>query len=536
MQAASAVYGRGREKDRPLLIGSVKTNIGHLETAAGVAGLIKTVLAMRRGLIPGQLHFRNPNPHLDWERLPVRVTSEATDWPLRPDRPPRAAVSAFGISGTNAHVVVEGYGAAGGRDGHVPAGSAQPVAVSMPLPEPDLPLPEEGVLRTRGTRFLPLSGKSADALGELAGQYLDWLEERAEELSNEGDAHDLLADMAWTAGVGRSHFEYRAGVVFRDPASLRDGLRRLAGPDELPQPAAAGKVAFAYTGEGSEWIGEGKALYESEPVVRAVLDRCDAVLQEERGASLLDAMFTREGLGGTPDGPGWTQPAAYALQCALAALWSSVGIRPSAAVGQGLGELAAAQAAGVFGLEDGLRLAAARGSEEDPEAVLEGIAVSPPSFALVSSATGRTMESGDPLDGAYWRRQAGEQAAFDRCVETLAGLGVQAIVEIGPDALPGPMVAPAWPESGAGPEAEGNASRTSGDGAGAPVVLASLRDSQENDGFPAAVAGAYEAGLAVSFAGLFSGESRRRVSLPGYPFQRRSHWIETPDTGSRSRG
>ena len=303
-------------------------------------------------------------------------------------------------------------------------------------------------------------------------------------------------------------------MVFRGPASLRDGLRRLAGSDELPQPAAAGKVAFAYTGEGSQWIGKGEALYESEPVVRAVLDRCDAVLREERGASLLDVMFAREGSGGAPDGPGWTQPAAYALQCALAALWSSVGIRPSAAAGQGPGELAAAQAAGVFGLEDGLRLAAARGSEEDPEgldAVLEGIAASPPSFALVSSVTGRTMESGDPLDGAYWHRQAGEQAAFDRCVETLAGLGVQAIVEIGPDALLGPMVAPAWPESGAGPEAEGNASRTSGDGAGAPVVLASLRDSQKDDGFAAAVAGAYEAGL----GGFLRRVVRGGIAAPG---------------------
>ena len=538
VQAASAVYGRGREADRPLLIGTVKTNIGHLETAAGVAGLIKTVLAMKRGLIPRQLHFRDPNPHLEWEKLPVRVTSEATDWPLRPGRPPRAAVSAFGISGTNAHVVVEGYGAAGGsgQDGHVPAGSAQPVAVSMLMPEADLPLSEEAEFRTRGTRLLPLSGKSGDALGELAGQYLGWLEERAEELSSEGDAHALLADMAWTAGVGRSHFEYRAGVVFRDPASLRDGLRRLAESDELPQPAAMGRVAFAYTGEGSQWIGKGQGLYESEPVARAVLDRCDAVLREERGASLLDAMFAREGSGGARNGPGWTQPAAYALQCALAALWSSVGIRPSAAVGQGLGELAAAQAAGVFGLEEGLRLAVARGSEEDLEAVLEGIAVSSPSLALVSSATGRTMESGDPLDGSYWRRQAREQAPVGQWVETLAGLGVQTIVEIGPDALLGPMVAPAWPESGEGPEAEGNASRTSGDGAGAPVVLTSLRNSQNDDGFAAAVAGAYEAGLAVSFAGLFAGESRRRVSLPGYPFQRRSHWIETPDTGGRSRG
>ena len=507
VQAAAAVYGRGREADRPLLIGSVKTNIGHLETAAGVAGLIKTVLAMKRRLIPRQLHFRDPNPHLDWERLPVRVTAEDTDWPLRPDRPPRAAVSAFGVSGTNAHVVVEGYEATSGAA--LPAGSAQPIVASLPELVADLPLAEEG-FTGRGMRFLPLSGKEDGALRDLARQYSSWLDERSAELSAEGTAETMLADMAWTAGVGRSHFDYRAGVVFGDIASLRDGLKTLAEMDERPQPVAATKVAFAYTGEGSQWVGMGQALYECEPVVRAVLDRCDAILREERGASLLDAMFGRADSAGALDDPAWMQPAMYALECALTALWSSVGIRPSAVVGQGLGELAAAQAAGVFGLEEGLRLAVARGAEED----LEGIEVAPPALSLVSSVTGQVVESDDAFDGAYWQRQARDPVAFDRCVETLAELGVQVVVEIGPDAVLGPLVAPAWSDSA--------------DGAGVPVVLSSLRkDSQGDDGFVAAVAGAYEAGLAVSFAGLFAGEARCRISLPGYPFQRRRHWIET---------
>ena len=178
VQAAAAVYGREREADRPLLIGSVKTNVGHLETAAGVAGLIKAVLAMKRGVIPKQLHFHNPNPHLDWDRLPVRVTSEVTDWPLHPDRPPRAGVSAFGISGTNAHVVVEGYDSP--DEEPLPAGAVRPV--SLPESIADLSLPEEE-LRTRGTRLLPLSGKAEGALRELAGRYLSWLDERAGALS-----------------------------------------------------------------------------------------------------------------------------------------------------------------------------------------------------------------------------------------------------------------------------------------------------------------------------------------------------------------
>ena len=491
VQAAAAVYGKGRAADRPLLIGSVKTNIGHLEPASGVASLIKTVLAMKRGVIPKNLHFEEPSPHLDWDQLPVQVVSAMTEWPRHNGRPRRAGVSAFGISGTNSHVVVEGYSADSDGGMQLPAGSARPVAVVLPEP-----LVAEGEFQTCGTRLLPLSGKAEGALRELAARYLSWLDER----DGEGDAETMLADMAWTAGVGRSHFDYRAGVVFRDVASLRDGLKMIA--DKRLERVAATKVAFAFTGEGSKWVGMGQALYESEPVVRAVLDRCDAVLREERGASLLDVMFGRAE--GALDDPAWTQPATYALECALAALWASVGIRPSAVVGRGVRELAAAQAAGVFGLEVGLRLAAARGAGEP----VEGVAVASPTLALVSGVTGRVMEE-DALDEVYWQRQARESVAFDRCVETLAELDVQVVVEIGPDAVLGPMVASAW------------------NGTGVPAMLSSLRrDSQGDDSFVAAVAAAYEAGLAVSFAGLFAGETRSRISLPSYPFQRRRHWIE----------
>ncbi len=518
VQAAAAVYGRGREEDRPLLIGSVKTNIGHLEPAAGVASLIKTVLAMRRGLIPANLHFHDPNPHLDWDGLPVRVVSAMTDWPSHPGRPPRAGVSAFGISGTNSHVVVEGYGEADGpgpEKDPLPAGPALTIAVSLPEPAADLPPPEEAEFRGRPSRFLPLSGKSEGALRELAGGYLSWLDERSAEAPSDGVAESLLADMAWTAGVGRSHFEHRAGLVFEDGPSLRDGLQALAGAEGRPPPRAATKVAFAFAGQESRWSGLVPSLYETEPVVRAVLDRCDAELRQGPGASLLE-----EVLGGAAGDPPSTPAALYALECALTALWSSVGIRPGLVVGHGLGELAAAQAAGVFGLEEGLRLAAALGAEggpaspDGPEAAFDSIALAPPAISLVSGVTGRVLTSADELDGAHWQRQAHEPAAVDRWAETLAGQGVQVVVEIGPDAVLAPLVAAAWP----GPA----------DGPAAPAVLSSLRRDSESCAFAAAVAGAYEAGLTVSFAGLFSGETRRRVSLPGYPFQRRRHWVRAP--------
>ena len=542
VNAAASVYGRGRQADRPLLIGSVKTSIGHLEWAAGMAGLIKVVLAMQSGVIPKHLHFQTPSPNIDWERLPVRVTSEATDWPADPERPPRAAVSAFGLSGTNAHVVVEGYGASENGATQCPSGSVRSVPVLLSTPFAGLS-PVEEELNARGARVLPLSGKSGRALQELAERYLSWLDGRAEALSSEDAASGpLLSDMAWTASVGRAHFAHRAGVVFHDAESLREQLKALAGTDQEPVLGSAGKVAFAYAGEASQWIGMGEVLYESEPVVRAVLDCCDGVIRKERDVSLLDVMFGRSGFEEALDDPEWMQPAIYALECALTALWSSVGVRPSVVVGQGLGEIAAAQAAGVFGLEEGLRFAAARGALigtlpemgamttalDDLKTVLQGFAIAPPSLTMVSSVTGRVVGPDEALDGEYWSRQAWEQVAFDRCVGVLADLGVEAVVEIGPQQVLGPEISLAWPRPADGVKA-------AGDGVEEPVVLSSLLRPSGNSpapevevGFLKAVAGAYEAGLSVSFAGLFAGETRRRVSLPSYPFQRRRHWVDAP--------
>ena len=537
VRASAAVYGRGRAPDRPLLLGTVKTNIGHLESAAGIAGLIKVLLAMKHGRIPKHLHFDNPNPHMDWDALPVRVMSEATAWPVAPDRPLRAGVSAFALSGTNAHVLVEGYGAPeedsvaeAGRG--LPAGSAQSVAITLPDSVPESSTADG--LRPRRTRLLPLSGKSGDALRESAERYLSWLDECAGELSAEGAAAEpLLSDMAWTAAVGRSHFAHRAGVAFEDAASLREGLGALAESDELPKPQTAARVAFAYAGEDDIRTGMGQELYESEPVARAVLDRCDEVLRVERGASLLDVMFDRDG---ELDDPVWAQPAAFALECALTTLWSSIGIRPNVVFGAGAGEIAAAHAAGVFTLEEGLRFAARRGAlmeavsrEEgaeaalyDLETALEGVVTALPSLTLVNGVTGRALNSGETMDGAYWRRQASEPAAFEGFAKTLAESGVEVVVEIGPDAAFVPQVLSAWPDLSGDAGASEN-------GPAPPVVLSSLnRTSERGVGFVEAVARAYEAGLTLDFAGLFAGEERRRISLPGYPFQRRRFWFEAP--------
>ena len=599
IDAAAGVYGRGREPDQPLLVGSVKTNVGHLEAAAGVAGLIKAVLALHRGVIPEHLHFETPNPEIEWDRVPLRVTTAMTDWPLRPGRPRRAGVNCFGISGTNSHAVVEAYDPpdAAHGDGTWPAGAARKVAAAAPAALPDLVLPDGGFAR-REMRLLPLSGKSAGALREQAQRYLSWLDQRGDSLSAAGNASDpLLSDMAWTAATGRSHFGHRAGVAFHDASSLRARLAAVAESEEDAQPGAAARVAFAYTGQGSQWAGMGQALYDCEPVARTILDRCEAVFREERQASLLDVMFGRSGGDGDLGETAWEQPALYALQCALTALWRNLGVRPAAVIGHSVGELAAAQAAGVFGLEDGMRFAAARGallSDTGPgamlavfapaartaalveaanlssagaglcisadngthrvvsgpvedieamagvleaegirarrlntkrafhsalldpvldrlEASLDGIALAPPSLTLVSNLTGKAVEPGELMDGAYWKRHAREAVAFADGVGTLAGLGIDLVLEIGPRAVLAPMTVSAWPEAAA-----------------APIALPSLHRPSESGGgsFTEAVARAYEAGLPLAFEGLFAGETRRRIALPSYPFQRERHWLD----------
>ena len=606
IDAVAAVYSEGREADHPLLTGSVKTNVGHLESAAGVAGLIKAALALKRGVIPKHLHFNDPNPAIDWDNLPLRVTSTMTDWPRYNGRPRSAGVNSFGISGTNAHIVLEEYRAPETEpgEGHDDAGPAKPVAISLAAGLAHLPVPDSG-LDPRRTRVLPLSGKSDNALRELAQKYLPWLDEQTPDLSSMGLASDpLLSDMAWTASVGRSHFDCRAGIVFNDTGSLREQLSELAEAGDTAKPRTASRVAFMYTGQGSQWTGMGQALYESEPVVRAVLDRCEAVFVDERGTSLLGVMFGRAGAEGRLDDTAWEQPALYALECALTALWSSVGIRPAVVMGHSIGELAAAHTAGVFSLEDGMRFAATRGtllSQIEPgamaavfappdrvatevkaanktsggvgvnisadngahqvisgpvteietvlkrfeaggvrvrqlntakafhsilvepaldplEAFLGSVDINPPALNLVSNLTGNTVKPDQVLDGSYWRRHAREAVAFASGVNTLAGLGVDLVIEIGPHSILAPMALSAWPQAPQTP---------------APVILSSLRKPSGNaadpagSGFQEAVAAAYQAGLPVQFEGLFAGESRRRISLPGYPFQRQRHWLET---------
>ena len=276
---------------------------------------------------------------------------------------------------------------------------------------------------------------------------------------------------------------------------------------------------FAYPGEGALQTGMGEELYECEPVARAVLDLCDEVLRADRGASLLETMF---GSSADLDDPSWTQPAAFALECALTALWASVGIQPNVVLGSGAGEIAAAHAAGMLTLEEGLRLAAASASgaaasasaDESPtasrETVLEDIEFAPAQVTFVSSTTGRAIGSSEVQDAGYWSKPAGRKLPLERAARTLDELGADLVIEIGAGPELGPALALCWPSASA-------------EGSVPPRVVSSLPG--QSNGFLQAVAQTYESGLPINFAGLFAGESRSRVSLPSYPFQRRRFWF-----------
>lgn len=338
LRALGAVLG---ERTTPLWVGSVKTNIGHLEAAAGVAGLIKVVLALHHGEIPPHLHFRTPNPNFDWSQWPIQVPVKCTSWP---EGRRIAGVSSFGLSGANAHILLE----------EAPA--------SHPVQNTVLHL-------DRPLHLLTLSAKTAKALQSLAAHYANHLSTHPEQ---------TLADLCFTANIGRAHFQHRLGIVV---ASLDEAQAQLTafgnaaddfagnGTDASQRP----KIAFLFTGQGAQSVAMGLGLYETQPTFRRAIERCDEILRPLLGESLLAVLYPEPNpkAHGAPDqsqeqsskldDTAYTQPALFALAYALAELWQSWGIKPDAVMGHSVGEYVAACRAGVFSLEDGLKLIAARG-------------------------------------------------------------------------------------------------------------------------------------------------------------------------------
>ena len=362
VRALGAALGEGRTPGKPLLIGSVKTNIGHLESAAGVAGVIKVVLALQHGRIPPHLHFKQASPHIDWQRHPVQVAAEGCAWTAGA-APRRAGVSSFGFSGTNAHMVLE----------------EAPQARADAAPGTLAPL-----------HVLPLSARSRKALQAMACDYAALLVAPGADAGavagagrgsamasgpGAGAAADAgartFADIAHSAGTGRSHFAERIAVVAADAQTagaallaFANGERHEALHEGSGQAGQASDFAFMYTGQGSQYPGMGTRLTALSPVVREVIERCDALLgADARGRTLtqvLNEADTGAGQAALHE-TAWTQPALFALELALTEQWRRWGVAPAAVIGHSVGEYAAACAAGVFTLEEGLALIAERG-------------------------------------------------------------------------------------------------------------------------------------------------------------------------------
>ena len=559
-QAAGAVYGVGRESGRPLLIGSAKTNIGHLEAAAGIAGIIKVVLSLENELLPQHLHFQNPSPHIPWDRLPVKVVGAATEW-KRGAEPRIAGISSFGFAGTNAHVILE----------------EAPAAAEVPVEQPT----------DRRFSILPLSARTPAALVAVAGKYRSWM-----------TAHPAatLADVCLTAGAGRAHLEHRAALVVDSRESAIELLGALA--DDRPAPGLvrgvshdAPKTAWLFTGQGSQYPGMAKELFDTEPVFADTLTRCATAVSDVLEKPLLDVIFDLDG----PDGAetlrqtSYAQPALFALEMGLARLWQSWGFEPDVVLGHSVGQYSAACVAEVFSLEDGARLMAQRGRlfgslpaggrmvavfadadrvealtarfpslsvaayngantvlsgpAEDLEqavaavmangircdwletshafhsALLEPILDEFESYAdqftfaapqriLIDNRTGAALGASVKLDGGYWRRHARQPVEFAKSVRTLADLKCTVVVEIGPQPVLSAAALRAWP-----------------DPATAPRAIASLRrNTADHRQIIEAVADAYILGHLPDFAALAQ-PAARKVDLPSYPFERREYWF-----------
>lgn len=347
MSALESVLCPGRNRDNPLIIGSVKTNFGHQEVAAGVAALIKTVLAIQHGQIPPHLHFDHPSPYINWDKLPVHIPRSMMPWPVLKEKR-FAAVNSFGMSGTNVHMILESFE-------KKPAGTDPEVVSKTEITGSSLEnIPDV----ERPCHILCLSAKNETVLGRLAARYRDVLSRPKK---------DHPADICFSANTGRAHFNHRLAVIGESSAQLQEGLDRfLEGTDDevltgqCERASDRSAIAFLFTGQGSQYVGMGRELYATQPVFRKALDRCSDILSAELPSPLLDILYKNT------DNPllnetAYTQPALFSVEYALAGLLRSWGIVPDAVAGHSVGEFVAACICGVFSLEDGLKLIAARG-------------------------------------------------------------------------------------------------------------------------------------------------------------------------------
>ncbi|MEU8517902.1 beta-ketoacyl synthase N-terminal-like domain-containing protein, partial [Kitasatospora sp. NPDC048722] len=559
-QALLATYGQDRPAEHPLLLGSLKSNIGHTQAAAGVAGVIKMVQAMRHGVLPRSLHIDEPTPHVDWTAGAVELLTDNTAWPAH-DRPRRAAVSSFGISGTNAHVILE----------------QAPALAEAPTTEPVAP-------PTRPVPWL-LSGHTPEALRAGADRLARHLAERPAE---------PLADIARTLATARTPQAHRAWFVAEERTEVLDALGALATGESAGTPAQpAPRIAFLFTGQGSQRAGMGRELHAAHPEFAAAFDTACAALDPHLDRPLRDIVFADEG---TPEAAllhqtRYTQPALFALETALHRLLEHWGVRPDAVLGHSIGSIAAAHAAGVLSLPDAAALVAARGrlmqelppggamvalslDEEttaglltglggaagtaalngpratvvsgtedavrevaaraaelgakvrrltvshafhsplmepmldDFRKVVAGLDFHAPHIPMVSDLTGRIATAEELASPEYWVRHVRDTVRFADGLRALDEDGIGGYLELGPDAVLATMAADTLPD--------------------ALLLPALRRDRPEPRALPQALAALHTAGAAVDWAAYFAHHDGYRPELPTYPFQRDRYWLDVP--------
>ncbi|WP_438006481.1 type I polyketide synthase [Sorangium sp. So ce321] len=568
--ALSQAFRATTDRERFCAIGSVKTNVGHLDAAAGVTGLIKAALAVAHGRIPPSLHFRAPSPALDLDHSPFYVAAELAAWSPS-GAPRRAGVSSFGLGGTNAHVVLE---------------------EAPPPPEADPPRPCE---------LLVLSARSSASLERLTDALAAHLEVHA----------DLeLGDVAHTQQLGRRAFSHRRAVVCRSREEAARALRERGGALRSGAPVAGPRpVAFLFPGQGTHRPDMGRDLYEAEPVFRGEVDDCAARLERHLGADIRTALFPapadREDAARRLDRTSVTQPALFVVEYALARLWMAWGLTPDAMLGHSVGEYVAACLAGCLSLDDALALVAARGrlmeatpdgamlAVSAPEAEVAGwlgdevalaavngprqCVLSGPAAAIqrvereiagrgiearrlrtsrafhshlmdgalaafreavarttlraprtpwVSNVTGTWITAAEAQDPDYWVRHLRSTVRFADGVKTLREQPARILLEVGPGqtltALCRQLAAEslALASMPAAREAAPAARETAAPGAALLDAAGQL----------------WVAGAPLDWAGLQAGRHRRRVALPATPFERKRYWLERPETASTSVG